>query len=175
MKSGLIIGLGNILNGDEGFGCCVLEALSNESLGTSVQLSYLGDDPRSAGGLIYGADLMIVVGTLKLGEPAGRLYAWSYPVFRQHIACMANEYQRIRLLIEALSRAELAGSLPKDFLFLWIEPRLTEGFGMSVQARKALWKTTRAIKQKLFENNLLPEIALTVSRIYRLEPIVAEP
>lgn len=135
----------------------------------------MGDDPRWAGGLIYGADLMIVVGAIYLGEPAGRLYAWSYPVFRQHMAWMANEYRRIRLLVEALCRAELAGSLPKDFLFLWIEPQLTEGFGMSVQARKALWKTNRAIKQKLFENNLLPEIALTVSRIYRFEPIMAEP
>ena len=136
MKSGLIIRVGDILNGDEGFGCYALQALSNEALGTSVQLFYLSEDPRWAGGLIYRADLMIVVGTLNLGEAAGRLYAWSYSVFRQHTAWIANEYRRISLLMEALSRAELADRLSKDFLFLWIKPQLTEGFGMSVQARK---------------------------------------
>jgi Ni,Fe-hydrogenase maturation factor len=41
MKSGLIIGLGSTLNGDEGFGGYVLEVFSNEAFASSVQLFYM--------------------------------------------------------------------------------------------------------------------------------------
>ena len=165
VKTGLIIGLGDIVKGDEGFGCHVLDTLSNEAIGTSVHLCYMGDDPRWAGGLIYASDFMIVVGTLHCGESVGRLHAWSYRIFQQHLTWMANEYREIRFLAEALCRAELAGNLPKDFLFLWIEPQLVEGFGISASAHKAVWKAVRTIKQKLFEHNLLPESALTVYQL----------
>jgi hypothetical protein len=47
-----------------------------------------------------------------------------------------------------------------------------EGFAMSVQARKAIWKATRAIKQKLFKNSLLPESTLTVCPLCCFDPIV---
>jgi len=171
MKSGLIIGLGDILQGDEGFGCYLLETLAREPLGASVQFAYLGDDPRCAGGLIYGADLVIIVGAFHLGGPAGRLHAWSYGVFRQHVLWMANEYQPIRFLVQALARAELAGAFPKDLSFLWIEPQVTEGFGMSSRARKAMWEAAQRIKQKLYESGFLPEKALTVSPIFRIETL----
>ena len=53
MKKGLIIGLGNVLKGDFGIGCYILEALGLGLLGDRVELAYLGDDPRGAAGLIY--------------------------------------------------------------------------------------------------------------------------
>ena len=71
MKKASILGLGNMSDGDFGVGCYVLEALAREPFKDSVQLFYLGDDPRCAGGLIYGADLVIIVGTLHLGGTAG--------------------------------------------------------------------------------------------------------
>lgn len=123
MKNALIISLGDVLNGDEGIGCYILEALAREPVKASVRLLYLGDDPRWAGGSIYAADMVIIVGAFHLGGPAGRMHTWSYKVFRQHMAWMADEYQLIRFLVQALSRADLSGGLPKDLSFLWIEPR----------------------------------------------------
>jgi len=52
MKHAVIIGLGDVMNGDEGIGCFLIEALAQEVVSDSVQLTYLGDDPRWAGGLI---------------------------------------------------------------------------------------------------------------------------
>ena len=46
MKKGLITGLGNVLKGDFGIGCYILEALDQGLLGDRVELAYLGDDPR---------------------------------------------------------------------------------------------------------------------------------
>lgn len=50
MKKALIIGLGDILKGDFGVGCYIIEALEQEQLGDSIHLAYLADDPRYAGG-----------------------------------------------------------------------------------------------------------------------------
>jgi hydrogenase maturation protease len=171
LKNALIIGLGDILCGDQGVGCYLLEELAQEPLSASVQFVYLGDDPRCAGGLIYAADMVIIVGALHLAGSAGRLHTWTYEVFRQHMDWMANEFQPIRFLVQALARAELAGGFPKDLSFLWMEPKATEGFGLSSQMRKAMWKATRSIKQKLFENGLLPEKALTVSPMFHIKPL----
>jgi hydrogenase maturation protease len=173
LKNALIIGLGDVLNGDEGIGCYILEALAREPVKASVRLLYVGDDPRWAGGSIYAADMVIIVGAFHLGGPAGRMHTWSYEVFRQHMAWMADEYQLIRFLVQALSRADLAGGLPKDLSSLWIEPYRTEGVDMSNRMRKAVWKAIHRIKQRLSSSGLLPQKALTISPILRIEPLVA--
>jgi hydrogenase maturation protease len=173
IRSGLIIGIGDVLHGDLGFGCFALETLSREASGTPVQLFYLGDDPRCAGGLIYDADLLIIVGALHLGVSSGRLHAWSYRVFKEHLGWLAAEYEVIRFLVEALARAELAGGFPGEFLFIWIEPQLVNGYGLSSQAQKALRKATMFIKQKLFERSLLPEETLRITTMSRPERLDA--
>ncbi len=149
-----IIGLGNILEGDLGVACHILETISLEPFEDSVQIMYAGDNPRYAGGLIYDADLLIVVGALFLGGPPGRLNKWNFNVFRQHLAWLAAEYLPIRLLIEAIARTELAGKLPQESLFIWIEPQLTLGYGLSIPAQKAVRKATMLIKQELFKRSL---------------------
>ena len=171
MKTGLVIGLGDPLHGDEGFGWCVLEALSNEPWEKSVELIHLGDDPRWAGGLIHGADLMIVIDALHLGGPAGRLHAWSASVFERNMVWMIHEYRRIELLAEAMARADLAGGLPKERFFLWMEAQGTEGYGISPAARKAVWRAARAVKEKLVRGDLLPESALAVTPMGRFTPM----
>ena len=62
---------------------------------------------------------MIIVGALHLGGLSGRLHAWSYRIFRQHLGWLAAEYRVIGFLVEALARAELAGGFPEEILFIW--------------------------------------------------------
>jgi hydrogenase maturation protease len=169
MKKGLIIGLGNALHKDGEFAWYVLESLSRETLSASVQFLYPGDDPRYAGGLIYDADFVVVVGTMNLGGPPGRLHAWPLSVFLQHIDWMTEDCQEVRLLVEAMSRADLAGGLPDDMWFLWVDAQGMNGCGASAQARRAVWKTTRAIKEMLIDRDFLPAKAMTVTPIYRFD------
>lgn len=171
LKNALIIGLGDVLKGDEGVGSFLIEILAQDIPGDSVHLTYLGDDPRWAGGLIHAADLVLIVGAFALGGPPGRFHMWSYKVFQRHVDWMANVYQTIQFLAQALARAELAGGLPKDLTFLWIEPYKIEGFGMSGQMRKAMWKGVGEIKQRLSARGLLPEKALKVSRFFSVNPV----
>jgi hydrogenase maturation protease len=171
MKNGLIIGLGNSLYGGDEFAWHVLESLSRETLSSSVQFLYPGNDVRYASGLICDADLVVVVGTMNLGGPAGRLHVWPLSIFRRHISWMAEDCQDIRLLVEATARADFAGRLPEDMWFLWVEPQGINGCGVSVQVRRAVWKTTRAIKEMLADRDFLPARAMTVTPICRFDTI----
>lgn len=156
------MGLGNILNGDQGVGCHILEALSLEPFKDSVQLLYYGDNPQSAGGMIYDTDLLIIVGALTLGDLPGRLHRWDYRVFRQHLRWLIAEHRSIQLIAEAFARADLAGGLPPEILFIWIEPQFFEGYDLSALAKKASLKAVWMIKRKLSEAGLLPEKALRI-------------
>jgi hydrogenase maturation protease len=169
MESVLIIGIGDVLHGDDAFACHVVEALSKEPWAGPVQCVYLGNDPRRAVGLLFTADIAIIVGTLNVGETPGRLYSWSYSEFRRHLSWMAGEQVRVRFLAECLATAEMADELPKDCLFLWAQPQILMGYGMSGRLRRAVWETVRIIKRKLFRTGLLPEEALSVFPIVHIE------
>ena len=172
-RNSAIIGIGDVFRGDEALGCYVVEALSRELRGAPVELTYLGDDPRWAGGFVHGADLAIIVGALDLGGPPGRLQVWNYNVFKQHQTWIADEGHRFRFLMEALTRLELADGLPGEILFLWVQPQVMEGYGMSNCLRKAVWRTIRVIKQTLVENDFLSREALSVSTLFRIESVPA--
>ena len=173
MKKGSIMGLGNVLKGDFGIGCYILEALGQGLLGDCVELAYLGDDPRGAAGLIYGMDLVIVVSALCLGGPAGRVYIWPYRVFNQHLSWIVGKEPVILRLVQELATVELAGGFPKEILFIWIEPRIIEGLGMSSQVRRAVWKVVAIIKEKLVAKRLLQREALQVCPFLRVEAVAA--
>jgi len=169
-KRCLILGLGDVLRGDEGLGCYVLEALAGEPWSAPVFLAYAGNDARPAAGLIHGAQLVMVVGTFDLGGAAGRIHPWTFARFRSHLKWMADECPRVRLLASTLARAEMAGGIPEDICFPWIQPRLIEGYGLSREARRAMWKTVGRIKRRLFETGFLPQEALSVFPLLRVEP-----
>lgn len=169
MKKASIVGLGDILNGDFGVGCYIIEALEQEQLGDSIHLTYLADDPRYAGGLLYEMDFAVIVGAVNLGGSAGGIHCWDYRTFQHNVAWLINEFHSIELLVDALCRTELAGGFPGDILFLWIEPKATEGVAISREVHKALRLAVQIIKKNLFERDFLPENALKISPIYRLE------
>ena len=169
-KKGLILGLGDIFRGDEGFACYLLENLACLPFGRAIQLAYLGNDPRYAGGLIYGSTLVIIVGAFRLGGAPGKLYTWPYGVLEEHAVWAGNENGSLRFLTQVLTMMKMAGELPKQVSFLWTEPRTTEGYGLSHEMRKPMLKAVRNIKQQLFEYGLLPEKALSVCPILHMDP-----
>ncbi|MBC8199376.1 MAG: hydrogenase maturation protease [Desulfobacterales bacterium] len=171
MKKASIIGLGDILKGDFGIGCYIIEALEQEQLGNSIHLAYLADDPRYAGGLLYEVDFAIIVAAVSMGGPAGGIHCWNYKTFQHNVAWLINEFHSIEFLVDALGRTELAGGFPEDLLFLWIEPKVIEGVALSKEILNAIRPTIQIIKKNLFERGFLPENALKISPIYRLELI----
>ena len=149
MKKVVILGLGDVLQGDRGAACYALESVASETAGRSVHISYLGDNPSFAGGLLYKADLAIIVGTLRLSGVPGGLHVWNGSVFKQHADWMAVEDPVVHRLLSALARADLAGGAPEKLVFIWIEPQIMQGYKISRPVRRAIGMAVRRIRKEL--------------------------
>ena len=169
MKKASIIGLGNILKGDLGVACFLVDALCQEPLGDSVEPSYLGEDSLCAGVSVCGARFAIIVQAVNMGGPPGRIYCWDKCAFEQNFHWFAGQDLSMRSLARGFARAALSEIFPSDLMFLWIEPKVTEGIGISPEMHKALRKTIKIIKENLFQRGFLSESALRLSSIHQLE------
>ena len=96
-----------------------------------------------AGGLLYDRDFAIIVGALNIGGPAGMVHCWDFRIFQQNAVWLANEFSTVKSFIKALGWTAFAGRFPESLLFLWIEPKVTEGFGISGEVYKGLRKAIR--------------------------------
>ncbi len=150
MKKITILGIGDVLQGDRGAACFVLESVANETIGRSIHISYLGDNPNYAGGLLYKADLAIVVGPLRLSGVPGGLHVWNGTIFKEHATWMAAEDTTIERLLAVLARTDLAGGFPEKLVFIWIEPKDTNGYRISEPVRGAIAKAVRRIRMEIF-------------------------
>ncbi len=100
MRKVVILGIGNVLQGDRGAACYVLESVATETSSESVHISYLGDNPSFAGGLLYMTDLAIVVGTLRVsGVPEN---TQGYEISKPVRGAIAMAVRRIRKELMAL-------------------------------------------------------------------------
>ena len=167
MKNIAILGLGNVLEGDRGAACHVLESVANVTSGKSVHISYLGDNPSFAGGLLYKTDLAIIVGTLSLSGVPGGMHVWNGGVFRQHASWMAAEDPAIQRLLSALARADLAEGFPEKLVFIWIEPKDTHGYEISKPVRGAIAMAVQRIRKEL--------MALGVQEMEKPQGLVSVP
>jgi hydrogenase maturation protease len=169
VKNVSIVGFGNIFKGDLGIGCYLVDALCQEPLGDVVELSYLGENLHYAGAYLCDMKFAVIAGGLCMGGGAGNIHCWDRKTFQHNTPWLAEKSHAMRLLAQTLAGAELSMHAPEDVLFLWIEPRLTEGFGISSEMHKALRKAVSIIKENLFRRGFLSETALRLSSIHQLE------
>jgi hydrogenase maturation protease len=162
-----IIGLGNILKGDLGLGCYVVEALQQEPLEKDVELCILRGDTLNVDICGHEAALSIFVQAVRLGEPPGAIQCWGYRKFLEHRRLFPDRYSPLEGLHRTLVRAEFAETLPDSLLFLWIEPWCTEGFALPKVGRKAFRAVVRTVKENLAKSGGLPMDFVRMERIYR--------
>jgi Ni,Fe-hydrogenase maturation factor len=163
MKKASIIALGDILQGDLGIGCHLLDALGQEGLDPSVDLYFVGEDV-----CFYQADFSIVVQGLELGAPPGTVQCWTWDRYLRNSTWLAECSATMRALGHALARAQFTGWLPRDLLFMWIEPFCTEGLRLSWEGRRALRLAIQTTQKNLLDRNFLELDAMRLPVIHRL-------
>lgn len=163
-----IIGLGNILKGDFGIGCYVLDALGQEPLGDAVEMVYLAENSSYIEAYMQGTDFSAIVQALSLGGAPGNIHCWDVARFQQNRAWLSETTPIVTRIAQALSRREFLEGSCGDILFLWIEPATTEGFGVSPEVQTAMRKAIRIVKQNLFARGFLAEKAYQLSYIHQL-------
>ncbi|MEW6556741.1 MAG: HyaD/HybD family hydrogenase maturation endopeptidase [Elusimicrobiota bacterium] len=123
-----VVGFGNILMGDEGVGVHVIKELQNPStfyrLPSTVELIDGGTASFDVILSLKNVDKLIIIDAIKNGGISGEIYKFQ----NFQISKFGNlEIEKLSLhdinIIDALKIAGKVGQLPKEIIFIGIEPK----------------------------------------------------
>jgi hydrogenase maturation protease len=116
-----ILGLGNILLQDEGFGVRFLDYLNEKYIfPDSVSLVDGGTLGYGLLNTISSCDLLLVIDIIKSDDPPGSLYRFNRSEMELHLPAPTSAHEVE--FFDVLSKAEMMGELPET-VFLCIAPR----------------------------------------------------
>jgi hydrogenase maturation protease len=120
-----VVGLGNVLMGDDGFGPFVIEALTaGYELARNVTAIDLGTPGLDLAPFLIGADTVIVIDTVRADGPIGTLR-----LYRRHEILKHAPQQRLGPhdpgFKQALLTLDFAGCGPRDVLLVGVIPQTT--------------------------------------------------
>jgi hydrogenase maturation protease len=147
-----VLGMGNVLMGDDAAGPYVIETLqAGYEFGPGVQVLDLGTPGLDLAPHIFGLETLILVDTVQTGGSPGELRRYEKPA-------LMNQKFRPRIgphdpaLAEALTLVELAGGCPPTVVLIGITPEKCEkGTGLSAPVQAAINVAVGAILLELHE------------------------
>lgn len=163
-----VLGLGNVLMGDDAVGPWVIEELlASWDFPEGVEVVDVGTPGLDLVPYVADADTILIVDTVKSDGPPGRIRV--YP--REQL--LARPAQP-RLsphdpgLAEVLFALTLAGSAPRDVVLIGVVPGAVEmGVGLSPAVRDAVPRAAAMVVERLTGLGLAPR--------RRAEPVLAAP
>lgn len=157
MPKVLVIGIGNILLGDDGIGVWLANELSGSNLPEDVDIIDAGTLGINLLPLIGDAEKLIIIDAIDAGLKAGEIV--EIPIYRQteshrHIL-MEEDLPKSPMLslhetniFDALKAAQLVGKLPKEVLLIGIQiASLKPSCGLSPELKGRMKKYVEAIRQ----------------------------
>lgn len=130
----LILGVGNILLGDEGVGVRVVEAMGGRELPDNVELFDGGTASIDLLGILANRDKVIIIDAVKGGNQPGTLYRFTpddITIQRQHLTSLHQLG-----LLETLTIFRCLGHTPPEVLIYGIEPKEI-GWGLELSPEVA--------------------------------------
>jgi len=144
----LVMGVGNLLKGDDGFGEEVLGRLESEDLPDSVELLAAGTSIIDLMGALEGRRKLIVIDAVRGGNPAGTLYRFA-PEEVDYATLPTDSLHQLGL-VETLRLGDLVGCRPEKTLLIGVEPADTSlGIGLSEAVENAVPRAVRLVKEEI--------------------------
>ena len=136
----VVIGVGNVLMGDDGFGVAVVEELRRLNLPVEIyDCSTLGLQILN---YVEGCDLCIVVDTVKANGKPGELYIFDLEECKAKMPTSLHDIG----LVEAFKLGGFAYKLPKKVIVVGVEPERVEfGLELSKPVRDAIPKAVKMV------------------------------
>jgi hydrogenase maturation protease len=136
----LIVGFGNVLLGDDGFGIEVIKRLAMSHLPTHIQTMDVGiAGMHFVLQLMDGFDAVIVVDAVKRGQPAGTLYVFTPSEAELTLHTGERLDPHVAEPLSALQLARALGLLPEHVTIVGCEPLSCElGMSLSLAATGAV-------------------------------------
>jgi hydrogenase maturation protease len=153
----LVLGVGNILLGDEGVGVMLVEALAQGyTLPAGVELLDGGTAGIELLDHIRKRDLLVIVDAMRSGHQPGTVYR----VEGEDVpaAFMTNITPHQLGISNLLATAQLCDSLPERIVLFGVEPAdISTGLGLSDSVAKGLMKLIPEVVIELSENGYILE------------------
>lgn len=144
----LILAVGNILRGDDGFADAVLQALEQENLPADVELFDAGTSIIDFMDLFHDRELLVVIDAVRGGQAAGSLYRFS-PHQIEAGELPMNSLHQVGL-IETLKLGELVDCRPQETVVIGVQPEATDlGIGLSQPVEAAVPKAVRLVVKEI--------------------------
>ncbi|MBS7250348.1 MAG: hydrogenase maturation protease [Candidatus Freyarchaeota archaeon] len=145
----LIIGVGNLLLGDEGVGVHVVEDLMEMSLPSGVEVVDGGTGGISILNLMEGADKVIIVDAVLGGGAPGEIYVMGMGRLMDGRIKFFSLHELD--LLSALRIGKELGKLPPELVLVGVEPKNYEEFSteLSPEVRAAVPKVIKVILELL--------------------------
>ena len=153
----LILGLGNILLGDDGLGPALIEQMSQEQdedrLSDRIEFLDGGTQGLALLGHLSGREAIIIVDALAMGAPPGTTKLLNFTEVFQMGASHANTSHEGNAG-ELLAVAKVLDELPDRVFIVGVEPEsIATGYGLSESVRKALPIAASRVRDLLAEWN----------------------
>lgn len=144
-----IIGVGNLLMGDDGVGIHAAEALRNEALPSNVKI--FSAETRAFDALEYmdGCGKAIIIDAYKKGNAPGSIYRFALNPDSM------NESLNLSMhdinFMDALKAGKGIYRLPSEVVIIGVEPEVLEcRFGLSATLKDAIAEIIEAVKSELY-------------------------
>lgn len=154
----IILGIGNLLLGDEGIGIHFVRMLNEDDLDyANLEIIDGGICPEFAS-FVEDAHKLIIVDAVKGGKKPGTIYHFSIDAVMVDLPMKLSLHQMD--VIDSLKMLKLVGREPKDTIIIGIEPKNIDcGLELSPEVKKGLAELRKIVIEEIKKTKLLPRFA----------------
>lgn len=166
MNTLTILGMGNILCGDDGFGCHVAASLQEKySWPENVAVIDGGTQGQLLPSILHSSDKLLLIDAADFGNPPGHIFECANDEIPKWLGvCKLSAHQGS--LAECLALAQLKSWLPQELHLIGLQPCQTEfGSPLSSAAIEALPKAEELVLRKLALWGIIPQKAANSTHI----------
>ncbi|MDJ1422987.1 MAG: hydrogenase maturation protease [Candidatus Methanoperedens sp.] len=139
MRNMSIIGIGNMIMGDDGVGIHAIEKLKEMELPAGVEVFDAGTDAFYALGAMDGMDKTIILDACHGNNAPGTLYRFTYDQLQGELKQSLRLSMHGLNLIDIMAGAKEVYRLPGEIVLLGVEPQILEwGTELSAPVKDAL-------------------------------------
>ena len=142
----LILGVGNLLLGDDGFGVHLINSLMDTKFPPNVQILEAGTVSHQLIPLLREIDRLIVIDVVDAGDTPGSIFRFS-PDDMKFTSEQISSLHQISL-IDVLRMAEMTGGKP-DTIIIGVQPKDVNSWSMELSAE--LIAVIPRVKELIFE------------------------
>ncbi|MCX8205222.1 MAG: hydrogenase maturation protease [Candidatus Nezhaarchaeota archaeon] len=150
-KKVIVVGLGNVLMGDEGVGVRAAEALSRLHLPPTITVYPAGTPSLALLHLIEGSEKVVLIDAVKLGGKPGTVYRFNFDplLFKDESPLSMHGLDAVA----ALRLAVNTGMAPREIVVIGVEPKQTRlGEALSNEVEASIPKVLDLVLKEVVEH-----------------------